>query len=160
MPYNSGIFFITFTYHQWLPLIDKTNGYDVVYNWFDDLKSKGRFINTAILQQLISNIEIKRRENNKQHNVWKHSFDWKECRTPAFICQKLDYMHNNPCTGKWQLTNAPVNYQYSSAKFYLTGQQGLYTVANYMQMNGVDFRNSYMNTKGKNGGRFNPPVGT
>jgi hypothetical protein len=30
---------------QWLPLIDQTNGYDLVYNWFDLLKAKGHYIN-------------------------------------------------------------------------------------------------------------------
>ncbi len=27
-----GVYFITLTCHQWLPLIEKTNGYDLVYN--------------------------------------------------------------------------------------------------------------------------------
>jgi hypothetical protein len=39
IPYSSRIFFITFTCHQWLPLTDKTNGYDIAYHWFE--KSKG-----------------------------------------------------------------------------------------------------------------------
>jgi REP element-mobilizing transposase RayT len=188
IPYNSGIFFITFTCHQWLPLIAKTNGYDFVYNWLDHLKSKGHFINgyvimpnhvhavisfintgqsintivgngkrfmayeiiarltengeTEILQQLSDNIEINRKVNNKQHNVWELSFDWKECRTPAFTCQKLDYIHMNPCVGKWNLANAPVDYQHSSAQFYITGEQGLYTVTNFMEMDDVDFKDS------------------
>jgi hypothetical protein len=49
IPYQSGTFFITFTCHQWLPLIDKTNGYDIVYNWFNHLKSKGHFINGYVI---------------------------------------------------------------------------------------------------------------
>ena len=64
IPYNSGIFFITFTCHQWLPLIDKTNGYDIVYNWFDHLKSKGHYINGFVIMPnhvhaLISFIDTK-----------------------------------------------------------------------------------------------------
>jgi hypothetical protein len=27
IPFDDGTFFITFTCHNWLPLIDKTNGY-------------------------------------------------------------------------------------------------------------------------------------
>jgi REP element-mobilizing transposase RayT len=37
---NGGIYFITFTCYQWIPLIDKTNSYDLVYKWFDVLSSK------------------------------------------------------------------------------------------------------------------------
>ena len=47
--YNSRIFFITFTCHQWLPLIDKTNGYDIVFNWFDHLKANGHYINGYVI---------------------------------------------------------------------------------------------------------------
>jgi hypothetical protein len=31
IPFDDGTFFITFTCHNWLPLIDKTNGYK--YYW-------------------------------------------------------------------------------------------------------------------------------
>jgi hypothetical protein len=41
IPYNEGVFFITFTCHKWMPLIDLTNSHDLVYKWFDYLKSKG-----------------------------------------------------------------------------------------------------------------------
>lgn len=33
-------YFITFTCAEWIPLFDITNSYDIVYNWFDMLKSK------------------------------------------------------------------------------------------------------------------------
>ncbi len=39
-----GVYFITFTCYQWLHLIENTNSYDLVYNWFDHLKSKGHYI--------------------------------------------------------------------------------------------------------------------
>ena len=41
---QSGIFFITIACHKWIPLIEKTNSYNAVYNWFDHLKSKGDYI--------------------------------------------------------------------------------------------------------------------
>jgi hypothetical protein len=37
---REGIYFITLTNHAWLPLIQLTNGYDLIYNWFDILKGK------------------------------------------------------------------------------------------------------------------------
>ncbi len=33
-------YYCTFTCFDWLPLIDVTNSYDIVYNWFNHLKSK------------------------------------------------------------------------------------------------------------------------
>lgn len=192
IPYTYGTFFITFTCHQWLQLIDKVNGYDIIYNWFDHLKSKGHYINgyvimpnhvhviisfietgqnintiigngkrfmayeiikrleqngeTALLEQLSSNVEARRKANKKLHEVWELSFDWKECRSWEFINQKLDYIHDNPCSKKWNLCASPVEYPHSSAKFYTVGEQGVYPVTNFMDMEDVEF------TKGKNFG--------
>ena len=174
IPYSFGTFFITFTCYQWLALIEKTKGYDIVYNWFDYLKNKGHYINghvimpnhvhslisfvetrqnintivgngkrfmayeiierlkenreTTLLFKLEQSIEAKRKQRNKQHNCWELSFDWKDCRSKKFIDQKLNYIHNNPCRGKWNLCNSPDEYLHSSAKFYLTGSQGFYPV--------------------------------
>lgn len=44
IPYDFGIFFITFTCSDWMPLIEITNGYDVIYKWFDLLKTKTHYI--------------------------------------------------------------------------------------------------------------------
>jgi REP element-mobilizing transposase RayT len=41
---RDGILFITFTCQGWLHLFELTNGYDLVYKWFDYLKSKGHFV--------------------------------------------------------------------------------------------------------------------
>jgi hypothetical protein len=35
-----GIYFITFTCQHWLPLFEITKSYDIVYKWFDYLKTK------------------------------------------------------------------------------------------------------------------------
>src|SRR5262245_50793359 len=37
---KAGIYFITFTCHQWLHLIELLNGYDAVYNFFGALKKQ------------------------------------------------------------------------------------------------------------------------
>jgi hypothetical protein len=44
IPEKDGIYFITFTCKDWLPLFELSNSYDTVYKWFDHLKSKGHFI--------------------------------------------------------------------------------------------------------------------
>ena len=35
------MYFCTFTCYKWLPLIDKVNGYDMMYKWFDRLNEQG-----------------------------------------------------------------------------------------------------------------------
>jgi len=87
-----------------------------------------------ILHRLKILVEAKDKERNKKHEVWEDSFDWKECRTNEYMLQKLNYMHDNPCRGKWNLANAPVDYMHSSAKYYITGEQGVYEVFNYFEL--------------------------
>jgi hypothetical protein len=45
----------------------------------------------------------------------------KECYTNKFVYQKLDYIHRNPVSKKWQLVNDFADYPYSSASFYEKG---------------------------------------
>ncbi len=51
-------------------------------------------------------------------------------------------MHNNPIVKKWNLCNNPIKYTHSSAKFYLTEEQGIYSVTNFMEMEDVNFNES------------------
>ena len=44
IPQKEGLYFLTITCSQWLWLFDITNSYEIVYNWFDHLKSKGHLI--------------------------------------------------------------------------------------------------------------------
>jgi len=41
---KQGIYFITFTCYQWLPLIELTSGYDAVYNFFNVLSKQGHTV--------------------------------------------------------------------------------------------------------------------
>ncbi len=41
---KDGVYFITFTCTNWIPLFQLVTGYDVVYKWFDYLKAEGHFI--------------------------------------------------------------------------------------------------------------------
>jgi hypothetical protein len=50
-------------------------------------------------------------------------------------------MHNNPCTGKWQLSENPLAYPQNSTQFYLTREQGIYPVKNFIEMEDVGFKN-------------------
>jgi REP element-mobilizing transposase RayT len=183
IPYKSGTFFITFSCHEWISLIDKVNGYDIVYNWFDYLKKEKHYINgyvimpnhihalisfrdngsintiigngkrfmayeivkrlkekgeTELLNLLSNKVEKNRKAKNKQHEIWHTSFDWKLCETKEFIEQKLVYMHNNPCSKKWNLSETPSDYQHSSAKYYIENEVGVYPITNFMLMDDID----------------------
>ncbi|MBL7743782.1 MAG: hypothetical protein JNN00_09950 [Chitinophagaceae bacterium] len=174
IPYNEGLFFITFTCYKWLPLIEQTNSYDLVYRWFDYLKkqdhrvtgyvimpnhvhvmidfvSSPKKINTVvgdgkrfmayeivkrlkeanktdILVMLEKAVTAKSKDKGKNHEVWEESFDWKICETAEFAYQKLVYIHNNPCAGKWRLAADITKYEHSSARFYISGKHAGYEV--------------------------------
>ena len=46
---KDGIYFITFTCKNWLPLFELTNSYDVVYKWCDHLKENGHYITGYVI---------------------------------------------------------------------------------------------------------------
>jgi len=90
------------------------------------LKEKGR---EDILIQLRNAVEAKDRQRGKKHEVWEDSFDSKICRTEKFMNQKLAYMHANPCTERWKLAKTPIDYEHSSARFYISSGHAAYKVA-------------------------------
>ena len=42
-----------------------------------------------------------------KHKVFKDRFDSKEMVNSALYREKLNYIHNNPCTSKWRLAEKP-----------------------------------------------------
>lgn len=179
-----GIYFITFTCHRWLSLIDLVNGYDLVYRWFDVISAKGHAVNgfvimpnhlhlllyyahysqplntvvgngkrfiaydiikrledqneKKLLLRLQDAVEPRDKKKGKKHEVWENSFDAKQCRTESFVLQKLNYIHNNPCAGKWKLVDKPAQYWHSSASFYANGKVNGYTVKDYREFLQLD----------------------
>ncbi len=180
IPFDNGHFFITFTCYNWLQLFAITDGYDLVYNWFDTLKKQSHYItgfvimpnhvhatiafrktaksintiigdgkrfigyaiidrliktgNTDLLKQLENGVNKSDKKRGKLHEVWEDSFDWKECNSDTFTWQKLDYMHENPCTGKWRLADNAAAYNDSSASFYIQGVHAKYPVLNFKEL--------------------------
>jgi putative transposase len=58
---------------------------------------------------------------NKKHEIWQRDSLGIEIYSVKVAKQKLEYIHNNPVNGKWQLANDFLSYHYSSARFYETG---------------------------------------
>ena len=59
-------------------------------------------------------------------------------RSYKFIDQKLEYIQANPCRGIWNLASEEYEYTHSSAKYYQTGEQGVYIVTNYADLEDID----------------------
>lgn len=91
-----------------------------------------------VLNQLASFVNATDRRRGKLHEVFEPSFDWKVCTDNKFTEQKLNYIHDNPCRGEWNLAKSPEDYLHSSAKYYVTGEQGVYEVTNYALLAEID----------------------
>ena len=87
----------------------------MAYEIVERLKAGGRVDLLKILAERVTNEERKRK---KQHRVFEASSDIKPCYNKRFIQQKLDYMHRNPVSGKWNLAPTFLDYVHSSAAFY------------------------------------------
>ncbi len=108
----------------------------IAYEIVSRLKENGK---TEILNELSNLVSASDRKRGKLHEVFEASFDWKECISDEFTETKLNYIHNNPCSGKWNLVKSPIDYTHSSLKYYETGQQGVYEVFNYKKLADVAF---------------------
>ena len=55
----------------------------------------------------------------------------------------MNYMHNKPFVGKWQLSINAIEYPDSSAKFYICGEQGKYPVMNFRELDDIDLNSNF-----------------
>lgn len=88
---------------------------------------KGSFLkHTAhlFLKELKANDDLKHYEvnqANKKHEIWQRDSIGIEVYSREVAKQKLDYIHFNPVSGKWNLAKDDIDYHFSSARFYETG---------------------------------------
>ena len=73
-------------------------------------------------------------QNDRAYQIW-------ECRPLAIplytndaIFQKLNYIHNNPCSKKWRLVDSHTDYKYSSTAFYFSGDTSFSFITHYMDI--------------------------
>jgi hypothetical protein len=62
------------------------------------------------------------------------------------LWQKLDYIHRNPVSGKWNLAPDFTKYPHSSAGFYELGVSGAVDVVHYKRLIGGETRSSNAST--------------
>ena len=80
--------------------------------------------NEALLERL-----ARRDSDGKlRFQVWDEGYQAKDVISRAFLLQKLEYIHHNPCQPRWQLSESPADYPWSSARFYLTDEPSIIPV--------------------------------
>jgi REP element-mobilizing transposase RayT len=60
------------------------------------------------------------RSSKQTYKIWEDGYNAKDIFSMVFLQQKMDYIHYNPCQPQWKLCNDPIDYLWSSARFYLT----------------------------------------
>ena len=73
---------------------------------------------TSLLEHLYGSVKESERSKGQRYKVFKDSFDAKECFSLEVMLQKLNYMHSNPVSKKWNLVSDYATYEHSSAGFY------------------------------------------
>ena len=103
----------------------------MAYETVEQLFSKKNF---SLIKHLKKGVSKAEKLKNKKHQVFRSSFDAKECISEKEIEVKLNYIHNNPSNGKWLLVNDFVEYPHSSAAFYELNQPNRH-LTHYKQLN-------------------------
>jgi len=92
----------------------------LAYEIVNRLHANNEMTTLDILQKDVSENE---RSKGKNHQFFRPSFDAKICYNLKMLETKLHYIHLNPVSGKWQLTEDWLLYKYSSAVFYEKGEE-------------------------------------
>ena len=81
--------------------------------------------NQGALSRLVSAADSRQR-----HQVWDEGYNTKDVFSPAFLRQKMDYTHGNPCQPHWNLAASPESYPWSSARFYVLKEPAIIPLDN------------------------------
>jgi putative transposase len=70
---------------------------------------------------LLAFFHLARRDPRCTYSIWQ-DIQAKNIYSGEFLDQKLEYIHNNPVTGKWNLVQDRAQYPLSSARYYDLGK--------------------------------------
>jgi len=65
------------------------------------------------------------RHLDQGQEIWSDDHQVQDIFSPAFLREKMTYIHNNPCQPRWHLAERPEDYAWSSARFYLLGKPAI-----------------------------------
>jgi len=68
---------------------------------------------------------------DRKLQVWKRNSMSIDLFNEKFLLQKLNYIHKNPCHPRWALVANPLDYLYSSAKFYYSRENDFDILKHY-----------------------------
>lgn len=88
---------------------------------YEIIKKLNEINANGVLTTLSNACSEKEKAKGQKHKVFETSFDAKPVYSDTFWEQKLNYIHNNPVTGKWSLSAEYTSYPHSSAAFYIDG---------------------------------------
>ena len=100
----------------------------IAYDIVNKLKASG---NKELLNTLSNAVQYNEKKKGKKHHIFRLSFDCKVLESKKNIISVLDYIHHNPVMGKWNLVEAFVNFQHSSATFYEENESGVFDVDHF-----------------------------
>lgn len=89
---------------------------------------------SALLELLAKSVNVREKKKGQLHKVFKQSFDARPILSDKFLMQKINYIHNNPVSGKWNLAKDFVCYEHSSASFYELGITQHFLPAHYRDL--------------------------
>jgi putative transposase len=90
--------------------------------------------NTELLNHLQSLLTKREKDKKQLHKVFKESFDANPIYSLKFLIQKLNYIHQNPVSGRWLLVKDFTEYEHSSASFYEMQKVKHFKPLHYMDM--------------------------
>lgn len=93
----------------------------LAYQIVDYLKKENK---TGLLNYFKMNARVK---DMAKHKVFEDRYDSLLIQSEKFFLEKLNYIHKNPCSGKWDLATSPEYYRHSSASNYFL-DRGYYDV--------------------------------
>ncbi len=85
-------------------------------------------------QHVLDFFRTKASRPRQEFKVWDDEYVAKEVFSPAFLLQKVEYIHNNPLQPHWQLVERAEDYVWSSARFYLLDAHPLIPVSDVREL--------------------------
>jgi hypothetical protein len=103
----------------------------MAYDIVNALKKQNK---ESILSILRKGVDKNEKLKGKLHQVFHLSFDARQCFDVKMIEQKLDYIHHNPVSGKWNLADDFTKYPHSSAAYYECGETSKFPLMHYKEI--------------------------
>ena len=109
----------------------------ISYEIVSRLKKQNENQLLSLLEQSVTDSDRKR---GKLHQPLKHSFDGRQILNNEMMLQKLNYIHKNPVSKKWNLVSDYLSYNHSSARFYEEGINNFNWLKNFYDVLDGKFR--------------------